>query len=90
MSVETVEFLGMVRRMLRAASRRVAEADEFELAELVSLREDLEEAIATAISGQRESGGRSWASIAEALGISKQGAQQRYGRKPSTERPITQ
>lgn len=78
MSVETAEYLGMVRRVLRAAARRVGEADEFELAELAALRTDLDQAIAQAVAGQR-SGGRSWAGIGDALGITRQAAQQRYG-----------
>lgn len=84
MSVETGEFLAMVRRMLRAAGRRVAEADEVELSDLAALRSDVDEVIATAVASWR-SQGRSWATIGEALGISKQGAQQRYGRTPENE-----
>ncbi len=80
MSVETPEFLRMVRRMLRAAGRRVAIADEPELAELVQLRGELEQAIVDAIAGQRD-GGRSWADIGGALGITRQSAQERYGQR---------
>lgn len=85
MSVETPEFLAMVRRMLRAAGRRVAEADEVELAELVRLRDEVDQVIAVAVEGWRAQG-RSWATIGNALQLSKQGAQQRYGRTPSTDR----
>lgn len=80
MSVETPEFLAMVRRMLRAAGRRVAVADEVELADLAALRDEVEQVIATAVAGWREQG-RSWATIGAALGMTKQGAQQRYSRK---------
>ena len=79
MSVETPEFLGMVRRMIRAAGRRVAQGDEFELAELAALQSELESVTAQAVAAWRADG-RSWASIGDALGISKQGAQQRYGK----------
>ncbi|MGN7978098.1 hypothetical protein ACTJJ4_11015 [Microbacterium sp. 22195] len=80
MSVETPDFVAMVKRMLRAAGRRVAAGDEWELAELVSLRGDLEDAIQAAVDGLREQG-HSWAYIADGLGISRQSAHERYGRK---------
>ena len=76
--VETAEWLKMLSRMIRAAGRRVANADEHELAELVQLRNEFDQAIKSAIEGQRSSG-RSWAHIGKALGLSRQGAFQRYG-----------
>jgi hypothetical protein len=76
--VETSEWLKMVSRMIRAAGRRVADADEHELAQLVGLRDQLEQSIKFAIQGQRSSG-RSWSHIGQALGLSRQGAFQRYG-----------
>lgn len=78
MSVETRPFLAAVRRMIRAAGRRVAEADEVELADLAALRDEVDDVIARAVASWRARG-ESWATIGEALGISKQGAQQRYG-----------
>lgn len=78
MSVETGAYLAMLRRMIRAAGRRVGDADEVELAELLQLRGDLDEAIAAAVEGQR-SIGRSWASIALAAGVSRQAAWERWG-----------
>ncbi len=74
----------MLSRMIRAAGRRVADADEFELSHLVHLRGELDQAIETAIHGQR-SIGRSWEHIGLALGISRQGAFQRYGKKNELE-----
>lgn len=68
----------MTARMIRAHGRRVADADEVDLAELVAMREVLEEAISTAVTGQRERG-LSWSFIARGLGTSKQYAQARYG-----------
>ena len=76
--VETSEFLKMLSRLIRAAGRRVADADEHELAQLVGLRDQLEQAIIFSIHGQLNSG-RSWSHIGQALGISRQGAFQRYG-----------
>lgn len=75
---ETTEYAGMVRRIIRAHGRRVADADEIDLAELVAIRDTLEEAIATAVRGQRENHGRSWADVARGLGTTRQAAQMRY------------
>lgn len=79
--IETPEYGQMVRRMIRAYARRVVDADEVDLAALVELRTEVEEAIAVAVAGQRASYGRSWADIARALGVSRQAVQMRYGRK---------
>jgi len=79
MAVETLPFLEMVGRMLRAAGRRVGDADEFELAELLALQGELDAAIRTAIQGQRATG-RSWTAIATATGTTRQGARQRWGK----------
>lgn len=79
MSVETSEFASMLRRMIRAYSRRVADADDVDLAVMVSLRDELEAAIAAAVHGQRELHGASWADVARGLGVTRQAAQKRYG-----------
>lgn len=79
MAIETTEYLQMVRRMLRAAGRRVADADEIELADLMDMRNDLEEAIKVAVHGQRSTG-RSWEHIAVAAGTSRQAAFARYAK----------
>jgi len=81
-SVETPEFLAMVERMIRAAGRRVAIADEEELAVLVRLHTVLEEAVSVAVAGQRESGS-SWTQLGRGLGTTRQGAQQRFGERIS-------
>jgi hypothetical protein len=79
--VETTEYLSMVRRLLRAAAKRVGNADEVELAELVEMRNHLEQAIAEAVTIQRQTWGRSWAEIGRGLGVSRQAAQQHYGKE---------
>lgn len=81
MSVETTEFLGMVKRMIRAGGRRVADADEVELGQLLGLQADLEQAIAQAVAGQRAAG-RSWQAIAAATGTTRQAAHARWGKRP--------
>lgn len=80
---ETLEYLAAARRFIRRAGERVADADEFELAELVALRAELEAAIVTAVHGQRAIG-RSWAYIGAALGMRRQSAQERYGEKAAS------
>jgi hypothetical protein len=80
-TVETLPWLAFARRIIRRAGERVADADEFELAELVSLRDDLEAAIAVAVAGQQQR--TSWQRIGDALGITRQAAQQRYGKRAS-------
>lgn len=79
MAVETSEYLKAAKRFIRAAGRRVAEADEVELAELLELQATLDEAVQTAVDGIR-SRGMSWAYIAAATGTSRQAAFQRWGR----------
>ncbi|WP_217182594.1 hypothetical protein [Streptomyces sp. AC495_CC817] len=77
--IETSEYLSFVRRALRAAGERVADCDPFDLAELLTIRESVEVAITTAVVGLR-SQGYSWAEVGDGLGISRQAAQQRYGK----------
>ena len=82
MAVETLPYLDAVKRMIRAAGRRVAEADEFELYELTTLRAEVEAAIVSAIDGQMNGpSDRSWADIASALGTTRQAAFKRYAAK---------
>lgn len=81
MTVETPAYLTGVARMIRAAGKRVADADEPELAQLLALQTALNDAIQTAVDGQR-SIGRSWAAIAAATGNTRQAAFQRWGKRP--------
>lgn len=75
---ETTEYLAAARRFIRAAGRRVAEADEVELGLLLELRHDLDVAITDAVNGQRARG-MSWAYIAAAMGTTRQAAHARFG-----------
>jgi hypothetical protein len=77
MAIETPEYRQMLSRMLRAYGRRVADADDVDLAQMVELRDELEAAIASAVAGQRDRGA-SWADIGRGLGTTRQSAQQRY------------
>lgn len=80
MAVETPEFLSMLKRMIRAAGKRVGDADEPELATLIALQHELDDAIRAAVEGQRAIG-RSWADIARGTGTTRQGAFKRWGKE---------
>lgn len=80
MSVETPDYVAFARRIIRAAGRRVATGDDWELAELLSLRDEVEDAIAAGVAGQRAQG-HSWAYIAEGLGVTRQTAYERYAKR---------
>jgi hypothetical protein len=77
---ETGEYLAMLRRMLRAGARRIADADPEDLAEMVALRAELDEAITKAVQGMHDNG-FSWAEIAAPLGISRVAAFKRWSKK---------
>lgn len=76
---ETADYAAMMRRMMKAHGKRVADGDVEDLAELLELQAHLDAAIASAVQGQRETHGRSWADIARAAGSSRQAAQKRWG-----------
>jgi len=78
--VENPEYAAFVRRVLRAYSRRVAAGDIEALRGLVTLAGDVETAIRTAVIGLREHH-YSWAEIAARLGITRQTAHERWGRR---------
>lgn len=73
------DYAGMVRRIVRAYGRRIANSDPDDLALILAVRAELDEAIDNAVQGMRASG-FSWAEIAAPLGMSRQAAQQRWGK----------
>jgi len=73
------EFAGFTRRVIRAHARRVATGDVEALTDLVQLSRTVDRAVDDAVVGLREFG-YSWAEIAGRLKISKQAAQQRWGK----------
>lgn len=79
-AVETLDYIAFARRVIRRAGERCAEADDFELAELITLRDDIEAAVTRAVVGLRDQE-HSWQYIGDALGITRQAAQQRYAEK---------
>lgn len=70
-------MIGAVRRMLKAAGEHVGAADEFELAELAAIRDEVDEVIRKAVAQQRRQG-KTWQQIGDALGVKRQSAQERY------------
>jgi hypothetical protein len=79
-SIETPAYVDFAKRIIRGAGKRVAVGDEWELGELISLRDEVEEAIDTAVAGLREQG-HSWAYIADGLGVTRQSAYERYSKR---------
>lgn len=73
----------MMRRLVRAYARRVEVADPDDLADLVAIRDQVDELLGDVVRRMREHQGWSWAEIAAPLGITRQAAQQRFGaRRP--------
>jgi hypothetical protein len=82
---ENPEYAAFARRILRAYSRRVATGDVESLAPMISLADEINGAIAQAVTGLRDAG-YSWAEIGARLGVTRQAAQQRWGRPGLTTR----
>lgn len=80
--VETAEYAAMMRRMLRGWERRLADSDVPDLAELAAFPAKVAECQDRVVQAWRANG-RSWSEIAAAFGISRQGAQQRWGHSPA-------
>jgi hypothetical protein len=83
--VENDEYAAFLRRVIRAYSRRVAAGDIEAITDMAHLAGQLEDATRQAVTGLRQLG-YSWADIALRLGITRQGAQQRWGDTPA---PVT-
>ncbi|AKI28632.1 hypothetical protein GMA5_18 [Gordonia phage GMA5] len=75
---DNAEFAAFSRRIMRAYARRVATADPAALGELMTLRAEVDTAIAAAVDGLRAEG-FSWADIGAEVGLTRQAAQQRWG-----------
>jgi hypothetical protein len=77
--VENGEYAAFARRVLRAYARRIADGDVEALTLMLGLSAEMDDAIAQAVTGLRGFG-YSWAEIGSRLGITRQAAQQRWGR----------
>lgn len=76
--VENDEYAAFLRRVIAAYSRRIAAGDIEAITAMAALAGHLDDATRQAITGLRQFG-YSWADIALRLGITRQGAQQRWG-----------
>jgi hypothetical protein len=86
--VENDEYAAFLRRVIAAYSRRVAAGDIEAITTMANLADHLDIAIRQAITGLRAYG-YSWADIALRLGITRQGAQQRWGDDTRTTTTVT-
>ena len=77
--VENDQYAAFVRRVIAAYSRRVAAGDIEAISDMTSIAAELDDAIREAVTGLRAAG-YSWADIAARLGVTRQAAQQRWGR----------
>jgi hypothetical protein len=78
--VENDEYAAFIRRIIRAYSRRIATGDIEALRDLLALARDIDTATDSAVEGLRAFG-YSWADIGDRLGISRQAAHERWGRR---------
>ena len=76
---ENDEYAAFARRVLRAYARRVATGDVEALTLMTDLADEIDAAISQAVTGLRAFG-YSWAEIGSRLGVTRQAAQQRWGR----------
>lgn len=83
------DFLPMMRRMIRATARRVADADPEDLAAMLALQRTLDAAIAEAVERLHDFHGFTWESIGEAAGITRQSAHERWARPTNKEDECT-
>ena len=77
--VENDEYAAFARRILRAYARRIADGDVEALTLMTDLADEIDTAISQAVTGLRAFG-YSWAEIGSRLGVTRQAAQQRWGR----------
>lgn len=75
--VENPDYAAFLRRAIRAYSKRVASGDIEAVAEMAALAGELNDATGRAVRGLHDFG-YSWTEIAARLGISRQGARQRW------------
>jgi hypothetical protein len=79
--VENDEYAAFLRRVLAAYSRRVGAGDIEAITEMAAIAHQMDAALREAIAGLRACG-YSWADIAARLGVTRQGAQQRWAEPP--------
>lgn len=75
--METPEYADMMVRLVRRYGARVGAGDPVDLTRLLEVKAMFDDAVRTAVRGQREAG-FTWGEIGEALGTSKQAALMRF------------
>jgi hypothetical protein len=75
---ENGDYAAALTRQIAAYGRRVGDGDPEDLTTALGVLGALEEAIAGAVAGLRAQGW-SWAAVGRAAGITRQGAEQRWG-----------
>ena len=78
-TVENDDYSAFTRRIITAHGRRIALGDIEGLADLAARADDIDTAIRHAVTGLRAAG-YSWTDIGTRLGMTRQAAQQRWGR----------
>jgi hypothetical protein len=86
--VENPDYAAMIRRVLRRYAHRVSAGDLEGLGDLARLREEIDGHLVDVVAALRhEPWSYSWQQIADALGCSKQAAQQRWRKAGGARRP---
>jgi hypothetical protein len=86
--VENPEFAAFIRRVLRAYARRVGGGDLDALGDLARLRDELDGHLADAVAVLRhEPWSYSWRQIADARGVTRQTAHEKYRKAGGARRP---
>ena len=83
--VETEEYVRFLHRILGALASRVGDADIAMLHDLANLSGLVEELVSDTVHRLRAEHGYSWADVGQALDITRQAAQQRFGRQPGVD-----
>ena len=78
--VENDEYAAFLRRVIRAYFRRIAAGDIEAITDMTDLADEVDTAIRQAVTGLHTFG-YSWADIGTRLGVTRQAAQQRWGRQ---------
>ena len=78
--METPEYADMMARLVRRYGVRVGDADYVDLARMIEIRDEFDQAIRAAVRAQAAR--TSWATVALGLGVTRQAAFMRF-RSPS-------
>lgn len=81
---EASDMAGMGKRVARAMARRAASGDVYALSAIVERQEALEVALVEGARGAH-SFGYSWAEIAQEIGVTRQAAWERFGKRKGEE-----